>query len=110
MHETPKVRVSAVEFDTILRKKALKLLQNNPSEGGLVVASLFYNEEFPDSVVTECAACHIPLYIRPWLLELAEKHKLTIVCQFCVDRQKMEGMIAQDFAHIEQVMEANLNE
>jgi uncharacterized Zn finger protein (UPF0148 family) len=56
--------------------------------------------------ITKCSECGIPLFIRPWLLEAAQKHNLKIVCPFCADTKKLKGRIIQDIAKIELAKEA----
>jgi hypothetical protein len=34
-------------------------------------------------------------------LEAAQKHKLSVVCQFCVDPKELKGKMIQDIAKVE---------
>lgn len=87
------------DFDEYHKKNILKEIEQNPK--GCVVGCL-YDLYFPDNKLTECSKCGIPLYLRPWLLEAAQKHNLRIVCQFCVDPKMLKGRIIQDIVKIEQ--------
>lgn len=91
-------RLTPQDFDKYHRENLLKSLEQNPE--GCVVGCL-YDLYFPDNKLTECSKCGIPLYLRPWLLEAAQKHKLSVVCQFCVDPKELKGRMIQDIAKVE---------
>jgi hypothetical protein len=94
-------RLTPEDFDNFQRKNVMKQLEKYPKEKGYVVGCI-HDFFFPDNKLTECCKCGIPLYVRAWLLELAQKHNLEVVCQFCVDPQELKGQIIMDFAKIEE--------
>jgi hypothetical protein len=92
-------KLTPQDFDEYHRKNVLQELEKNLK--GYVVGCL-YDLYFPDNKLTKCSRCGIPLFIRPWLLEAAQKHNLKVICQFCVDPKELKGRIIQDIAKIEQ--------
>lgn len=93
-------RLTPQDFDKYHRENLLKELEEAPKEQAYVVGCL-YDLYFPDNKLTECSKCGIPLYLRPWLLEAAQKHKLSVVCQFCVDPMELKGKMIEDIAKVE---------
>jgi hypothetical protein len=92
-------KLSPQDFDEYHKKNILKELEQNPE--GYVVGCP-YDLYFPDNKLTKCSKCGILLFIRPWLLEAAQKHNLKIVCPFCVDTKELKGRIIQDITKIKQ--------
>lgn len=92
-------KLTPQDFDEYHRSNVLKELGQNPK--GHVVGCP-YNLYFPDNKLTQCSKCGIPLFIRPWLLEAAQKYNLRVVCPLCVDPKELKGKMIQDIAKIEQ--------
>lgn len=90
------------DFDDWHRKNLEEEIAAHPE--GYVVGCLF-DIFFPDNKQTECSKCGVPLYLRAWLLEAAQKYKLPIVCQFCVDPKDFRSRLLMDFAKVEEEFE-----
>jgi hypothetical protein len=94
-------RLTPQDFDEYQRSHISKEIAENPKERLFVVGCLF-DLYFSDNKRIECSHCGIPLFIRPWLLSVAQNHNLSVVCPNCVDPKLLKGQIVEDILNIEQ--------
>lgn len=90
------------DFDESQKRHVTKMLAEQPAEKCFVVGCIF-DICFGDNKLSECAVCGMPLYLRPWLSELVQQHKLPVVCEFCagnLDPKLLRGAILQDLVRI----------
>jgi len=90
--------LSPAEFDAFMKERFMKRLQNKrEEEKGFVVGS-YLDIYFSDNKLVACAMCGIPLFVRPWVLEIGRQNSFPIFCQFCVPPQLLKGTVVQDLA------------
>jgi len=92
--------MSPKEFDAFQRERYLKELEKAPKGEKGVICGCLYNVYFTDNMLVECAQCRTPLYVRPWVYEVAKERSFPILCQFCVPPPILKGRMVQDIAAV----------
>jgi hypothetical protein len=87
------------QLDDAHRERLTKEMEIAGDETGFAVGSII--DCFGDGKLVHCSKCGIPLFMRPWLLEIVKQHSgIKIMCQFCVDPEWLRGTIIRDVAAI----------
>ena len=93
-----KQHLSPDEFDAFMKERHLKRLQNMTKGEKCCIIGCYFDIYFPDNKAVECATCGIPLYVRPWVSEIAQQNNFPIFCQNCVPSKLFKGALVQDLA------------
>lgn len=90
-------RLSFQEFDDFHRKRLTELIEQ-AKEPFPVVCSFY--DLMGNGSEAFCSKCGTTVSIRPWLLDLAKKHNLPIVCISCVDPIMLHTQLEKDLREI----------
>jgi hypothetical protein len=83
-------RLSRREFDEQHKGQIIKSIADALQKGKpLCPVVCGFWDYFGDGKVTSCSKCGATICIRPWLLELVQKHGLQVLCVNCVDPRKL---------------------
>jgi hypothetical protein len=91
------------DFDRHQRKKVTEKMEKDPvaAAKAQIVACLIDVDFFPDNKQALCSKCGVTVFLRPWLLELAEKYHIPIVCPNCPCPIDVMLQIAEDLSEIQ---------
>lgn len=92
--------LSPAEFDAFMKERHLKRLKNMPEGEKGYIVGCYFDIYFSDNKLVECAHCGIPLWVRPWVYEVAQQKKFPFLCQFCVPPEQFKGTLIQDLAAV----------
>lgn len=97
------MKLTKEDLDTKIREIYCEELKKHGREGGTVVCSFI--DLFGDGKWVNCSRCGTAVSIRPWLWEMKQKYKLSVVCLCCIDTLDVKGQIAIDFAKLETTLQ-----
>ena len=92
--------LTPTEFDDFQRQRYMKELEKVPREEKGFILGCYFNKYFTDNQLVECACCGIPLYVRPWVLEVSKQRNWPIACLYCSPSKVVKGRLVQDIAAV----------
>ncbi len=82
--------LSPEDFRAFSEERVKKMIEAGKPPTYIVASFL---QVFNDEKLVNCAVCDVPVFLSPFLLEAAEKHKIPVVCSCCVDPQVVKGQM-----------------
>lgn len=92
-------------FDDYAKARMQTLIEKGEIPSTIIGGFIDY---FGDSELINCSKCQTPVYIRPWLAEIAKKHNIKVECMCCADPKDIKGQVAIDFAKIEDTLDKHM--
>jgi len=59
-----------------------------------------------DAETINCSKCGTPVFLRPWLAEIARQYKLRVECLCCADPEEVKEQVTFDLAKIQELLDA----
>lgn len=91
------------DLDRIQKKKVTEKIKQDlvaAAKAQIIGCQTDMKQYFSDNKQAQCSSCGSTVFLRPWLLELAEKYGIQIVCPNCVPSNEMRQQVARDLIEI----------